>query len=67
MLIVTRKAGEQVVIDRGTIQIRVLGVDRGKIRLGFTAPKNIDIDREEIYLKKQEQQASLLTDGVIAQ
>lgn len=52
MLVLTRKIGQQVLIGNGVIQIKVLKVDNGIISIGFNAPSHIDIDREEIYLKK---------------
>lgn len=60
MLVLTRKIGQQVQIGNGLIQIKVLKVDDGIISIGFNAPSNIDIDREEVYLKKIAQRASLL-------
>ena len=63
MLILTRREGQQVLINNGTIQIKVLKVDRGNISIGFIAPENMDIDREEIYFKKLAQRADLLTEG----
>lgn len=63
MLVLIRRAGQQVLINKGTIQIRVLKVDRGNITIGFIAPENMDIDREEIYFKKLAQRANLPTEG----
>ncbi len=64
MLVLTRREGQQVLIDKGTIQIKVLKVDGGKISIGFIAPENMDIDREEIYLKKLAQRTILLNEAV---
>lgn len=52
MLVLTRKIGEQVLIGNGVIQMRILDVKGRTIRIGFVAPSHINIDREEIYLKK---------------
>ena len=52
MLVLTRKVGQQILIDKGVIQIKVLRVDGGVISIGLNAPQHIDIDREEVYLKK---------------
>ena len=60
MLILTRKIGQQVLIDNGAIQIKVLKIEGGKISIGFSAPENIDICREEVYLRKLAQEASSL-------
>jgi len=47
MLILTRCKEESVIIN-GNIKIKVLGVDpRGQVRLGFEAPDDVEIMREE--------------------
>jgi carbon storage regulator len=48
MLILTRKAGESVVLGN-TIRLTVLEVSPHEVRLGFEAPAEISIYREEIY------------------
>ena len=48
-LILSRKEGEEIVIN-GNIKITVLQIKRdGRVRLGFTAPKEIPIHRREIF------------------
>ncbi|HCD9500596.1 TPA: carbon storage regulator [Legionella pneumophila] len=56
MLVLTRKAGQQILIGKGLIQMKVLKVDDDVISIGIKAPQHIDIDREEIYLKKLQQE-----------
>ncbi|HAT9741597.1 carbon storage regulator [Legionella pneumophila serogroup 1] len=56
MLVLTRKAGQQILIGKGLIQMKVLKVDDDIISIGIKAPQHIDIDREEIYLKKLQQE-----------
>lgn len=60
MLVLTRKAGQQILISKGMIQMKVLKVEDDVISIGIKAPSHIDIDREEIYLRKlqQEQEAA---------
>lgn len=53
MLVLTRRVGEQIFIDKGQIQIKILFVRNGNIALGIQAPSHIDVDREEIYYRKQ--------------
>jgi carbon storage regulator len=48
MLILTRKAGESIVVGN-SIRITVLENSAGTVRLGLTAPSNVSIYREEIY------------------
>lgn len=54
MLILSRKQDESIIID-GNIEIKVLEIDEGKVRLGIEAPRDIDIFRKELYLSIQEE------------
>ncbi len=47
MLILSRKAGEAILVDGG-IRIVVLGVEAGSVRLGIDAPSSVGIVREEV-------------------
>ena len=47
MLILTRRKEQSVIID-GNIKVTVLGVDRGVVKLGFEAPDEVVILREEL-------------------
>ena len=47
MLVLTRKAGEGIVI--GNITVTVLEVKRGGIRIGIDAPRDKKIYRQEVY------------------
>jgi carbon storage regulator len=47
MLILRRRIGERIVID-GRIEVTVLHVRGGKVRLGFNAPRNVRVLREEV-------------------
>ena len=47
MLVLSRKIGESVSID-GEIQVRVLDIGGGRVRLGFSAPHDVNIQRQEI-------------------
>lgn len=53
MLILTRRVGETIVIGNGEITATVLGVKGNQVRLGFNAPKSVQIHREEIYERIQ--------------
>ena len=53
MLVLTRKIGEEIVID-GNIHLTVLDVKGGKVRLGIKAPIDIAVDRQEVHEKRLE-------------
>ena len=52
MLKLTRRVGEELLIDKGNIRIKILSMKQGVVALGIEAPKQIDIDRKEIFLRK---------------
>jgi carbon storage regulator len=47
MLVLSRKAGERISIGR-EIELTVLGIHKGRVRLGFAGPSEIPIHREEV-------------------
>jgi carbon storage regulator len=53
MLILTRKLNEEVIID-GEITIKVISISDNQVKLGFEAPKNISINRKEVFEKVKE-------------
>jgi len=56
MLILTRRAGETVMIG-SDVTITVLGVKGNQVRIGINAPKDVAVHREEIYERIQGEQA----------
>lgn len=60
MLVLGRKVGQQIVMGKGMITLKVLKVRDGTISIGIQAPEHFDVDREEIYLKKQRQAIRLV-------
>ena len=52
MLILTRRVEELLMIGDDVI-VTVLGVKGNQVRLGIVAPPETDVDREEIFLRKQ--------------
>lgn len=51
MLVLSRKLGEKIFIGED-ICITVVDIDRGKIRLGIEAPRNVIVDRKEVRKKR---------------
>lgn len=63
MLILTRKAGESIIIG-GVVKITALGVQGRQVRLGIAAPREVEVHREEIYQRLQaEKQRDSTTPG----
>jgi carbon storage regulator len=56
MLILTRRAGETVMIG-SDVTITVLGVKGNQVRIGINAPKDVAVHREEIYERIQNEKA----------
>ena len=50
MLVLTRKRNERILIG-DNIVLEVLEVDRGKVKLGIVAPRDVPVDRQEIREK----------------
>ncbi|MFZ7120919.1 MAG: carbon storage regulator CsrA [Eubacteriaceae bacterium] len=61
MLVLNRKTSESIIIDEN-IEIKILDIVDGKIKIGIEAPKDISILRKEVYENvKAENIASLET------
>lgn len=56
MLVLTRKPGQSIIIGDG-IEVQVLSVAGEKVRLGITAPRDVDIFRDEVYHRIEVEQA----------
>jgi carbon storage regulator len=56
MLVLTRKVGEQIVIDDNII-LTIVAVDGNKIRLGIQAPKSVRVDRAEVHQRRLNEEA----------
>ena len=54
MLVLTRKSGESIRVGEGII-IKVLESAGGQVKIGITAPPQMPIHREEIYLRIREE------------
>ena len=50
MLILSRRAGESVKIG-DEVTVKVLGIRGVQVRLGFEAPQDVAVHREEVYLR----------------
>lgn len=52
MLILTRRIGESILIG-DDINVVVIEIKGGQVRLGIEAPSGVAIDRQEIRLRKE--------------
>jgi carbon storage regulator len=57
VLVIRRRAGESFLIDGG-IEVEVLDVIGGQVKLGIRAPREISILRREVYITRQQNQAA---------
>jgi carbon storage regulator len=48
MLVLTRKAGESIVLPELGVTITVVDCRGSQVRLGFTAPSSVKVFREEL-------------------
>lgn len=53
MLVLSRKLGEKIVIN-DDITVTVVDIDRGKIRLGIEAPREVPVFRKELLEREKE-------------
>lgn len=55
MLLITRRKQQRIflTLDNGQrVEIRVMHIDEGTVKLGFIAPPDVQIDREELWRAK---------------
>jgi carbon storage regulator len=57
MLILTRRVGETVIVG-DNVRVTVVGLNGNQVRLGIDAPKDVEVHREEIYVKIQKEKGS---------
>jgi carbon storage regulator len=51
MLVLTRRIGEEIIID-GDIRITVVAIGPSKVRIGVTAPPHVTVDRMEVHERR---------------
>ena len=63
MLVLTRKAGEEIIIGDG-IRVQVIETKGGRVRLGITAPRSVSVHRSEVSINLSDaRQAGILLDA----
>jgi len=54
MLILSRKLDESIIIN-GEIELKIISIDDGRVRIGVMAPQKYEVHRKEVYEKIQEE------------
>lgn len=52
VLVLSRKPNEGIVIN-GNVEVVVIDMGAGRVRLGITAPREIPVDRKEVHNAKR--------------
>lgn len=60
MLVLTRKKGESIIIQ-DHIEVVILSVEGDTVKVGISAPKHVDIFRQEVYLSIKESNQESVT------
>ena len=64
MLVLSRRNGERVRIGQ-FIEVTVLGCQHGRVSLGFSAPPEVPIHREEVYRRVEVDADAWQPDGAV--
>ena len=62
MLLLTRKTGEKIIIG-DNVTVTVLGVKGNQVRIGIEAPRDVTVNREEIYQRILKERKALNGNG----
>jgi carbon storage regulator len=64
MLVLTRKLGEGITIGNN-VRVVVLEIKGGQVRIGIEAPQSVQVHRDEIYARIQEENKKAASTGTI--
>jgi len=59
MLILSRKTGEKLMIG-DDVELTILGIKGNQVRVGVSAPKDVPVHREEVYLRIQNEKQEIV-------
>jgi len=57
MLLITRRVSESIIIN-GSIEVKIIDIKGGRVKLGFEYPEGNTVYREELYRKIQDENQS---------
>ena len=63
MLVVTRKAGESLMIGED-VEVKVIAVGRDFVRLGVSAPRSVPVHRQEVFVSLKKEQDGTAEEAV---
>jgi carbon storage regulator len=63
MLILSRKLGERIVVPQCDLEVTVVAVEGRTVRLGISAPRELEIYREEVWARLGEEVLELPPKG----
>jgi carbon storage regulator len=63
MLVLRRRVGESVILDR-CIEVQIVEISGARVKLGFTAPRAIEVMRKEIQLTRDENRRAAAFESV---
>ena len=63
MLLLSRKIGEKIIIGNN-IELTIIDMKDGQVRLGIQAPRDIAVFRKELYkeVQSENQEATIITE-----
>lgn len=61
MLVLTRRAGESIVIGSDII-VTIIEMKSGQVRVGISAPRDVQVHREEVYEQRRLAEADTVAD-----
>jgi carbon storage regulator len=65
MLVLTRRSSQSIVIGKDIV-VTVLEVRGDQVRIGVSAPRDVDVHREEVFLELQEANRSAASPSAAA-
>ena len=58
MLVLSRKPGERILVPHCELTVTILAIEGNNVRVGISAPDDVAVYREEVWLRAGHQQAS---------